>query len=359
MTWRRGMKPVMSVWVLLAASALAAPPATEEIGKWTKPAVPLLDNESAWAKLPPTTTRRGGPLPSWARMLAQALPNTTAAMLEFDRAHRLESPLEPKLRARLRWHIANANRCEYTRRTALLDLKNAGADAAEIVALEKQDASVFDRLPIDHKRALEFVKQATIKCVDVTDQQFENVRSMFGDKKTVAIVLLTAGANWQDRLFLSLGVPFEADGPMAALPVKFDKQVKPEDLPAAPERRPPTNPPAEEWTPEQAFDAEWGKRSLGELRGEVEKQKARPPRIRVPTAEEYLAATAKIPQRAGQKQQRRVPKIVWTLVCSGYQPELAAAWSGNTGAFRTDAKQDRVFEESLFWVVTRSIDCFY
>jgi len=27
--------------------------------------------------------------------------------------------------------------------------------------------------------------------------------------------------------------------------------------------------------------------------------------------------------------------------------------------FGQEAKQDRVFEESLFWVVTRSIDCFY
>ena len=43
----------------------------------------------------------------------------------------------------------------------------------------------------------------------------------------------------------------------------------------------------------------------------------------------------------------------------GYQPELAAAWSACTRAFREEAKQDRVFEESLFWVVTRTIHCFY
>ena len=28
-------------------------------------------------------------------------------------------------------------------------------------------------------------------------------------------------------------------------------------------------------------------------------------------------------------------------------------------AFGEEAKQDRVFEESLFWVVTRTIHCFY
>ena len=41
------------------------------------------------------------------------------------------------------------------------------------------------------------------------------------------------------------------------------------------------------------------------------------------------------------------------------QPELAAAWSGCMRAFEADAHLDEVFGESLFWVVTRSIHCFY
>ena len=52
-------------------------------------------------------------------------------------------------------------------------------------------------------------------------------------------------------------------------------------------------------------------------------------------------------------------RIKWSLVCMGYQPELASAWSACTRAFGEEAKQDRVFEESLFWVVTRTIHCFY
>jgi hypothetical protein len=52
-------------------------------------------------------------------------------------------------------------------------------------------------------------------------------------------------------------------------------------------------------------------------------------------------------------------RIRWSLVCMGYQPELAAGWSACTRAFAEEAKQDRVFEESLFWVVTRSLQCFY
>jgi alkylhydroperoxidase family enzyme len=351
---------MVTMHLLIAWTVLAAPPKLDQLtaaGVWTKPAVPLLANDAAWKHLPATTTPRAGPLPSWARMLAESLPNTTAAMLEFDRIHRKESPLDPTLRARLRWRIADANRCEYTKRVALLDLKNAKPAAGEVEALSKGDDASFASLPLRDRQALSFVKQLTLKGAELTDQQFADVLKGFGEKHTVAIVLLTAGANWQDKLFLSLGVPIEPDGPMAALDFRIDKSVSDENKPEAPERVLPTNAPREDWTPAEAFGSDWGERNLKELRGEMEKQKARAPRIRVPTAEEYLASTAKTPTKAGQP--RRVPKVIWTLVCSGYQPELAAAWGGNTGSFRTDAKQDRVFEESLFWIVTRSIDCFY
>jgi hypothetical protein len=127
----------------------------------------------------------------------------------------------------------------------------------------------------------------------------------------------------------------------------------------APKRAPPTVPgPAENWRPSEKLDPNWGRLSLAELRAAMANQKARQPRIRVPTKSEYEARNAVL-AKAGKRAKRPTPRIVWTLVCGGYQPELAAAWSHCTGSFRSDANQDRVFEECLFWIVTRSIDCFY
>jgi hypothetical protein len=48
----------------------------------------------------------------------------------------------------------------------------------------------------------------------------------------------------------------------------------------------------------------------------------------------------------------------WSLVTMGYQPEMAAAWSACTRAFAAEARQDQVFEESVFWIVTRVADAF-
>ena len=51
--------------------------------------------------------------------------------------------------------------------------------------------------------------------------------------------------------------------------------------------------------------------------------------------------------------------VAWSLTCVGYQPKLTLAWLHAMRTFGEEAKQDRVFEETLFWVVTRSLNCFY
>jgi hypothetical protein len=43
----------------------------------------------------------------------------------------------------------------------------------------------------------------------------------------------------------------------------------------------------------------------------------------------------------------------------GYQPEMTRAWFAVLYAFYDEAKPDRVFTNSVFWVVTRTNDCFY
>jgi alkylhydroperoxidase family enzyme len=52
-------------------------------------------------------------------------------------------------------------------------------------------------------------------------------------------------------------------------------------------------------------------------------------------------------------------RIRWSLLVSGRQPRLGPAWIKCLRIFEEEARQDRVFEESLFWVVTRSLRCFY
>jgi hypothetical protein len=101
-------------------------------------------------------------------------------------------------------------------------------------------------------------------------------------------------------------------------------------------------------------DPEWNEFDFDALQKGLREQKATAGRIRVPKYEEALP---RLP--AGYPKPKAPIRIRWSLGCFGYQPELAAAWSACTGAFREEAQQDRVFEESLFWIVTRTIHCFY
>jgi alkylhydroperoxidase family enzyme len=330
---------------LLIAATFAGPsraaPDPDESGSW-----PLLSNEEAWEFLPEALEGGGSRLPAWARSTARDLPRTTAAMLNLDRLHRTKSPLGPSLRGKMRWVAADANRCEYSRATAEADLRRSGVSEAEVADLKAGPG----RWPKNESDALDFALQMTVDASRVTDDQVADLKASYGDEKLVAMVLLLAAANFQDRLILGLGIPPEEGGPLPPVEVRFDPESSPRPVPTR------ANPadlrgPAE---PVTIDDPAWREFDFDALQKGLQDQKAAPGRIRVPSYDEVLA---RLPE--GYPQPKNPIRIKWTLVCMGYQPELAAAWSACTSAFREEARQDRVFEESLFWVVTRTIHCFY
>jgi len=76
--------------------------------------VALLTDAECWKRMPTLSAGGGQPLPNWVKAVATRLPRTAAAMLELDLAQRIKSPLDPSLRAKMRWVIAHANRCAYS-----------------------------------------------------------------------------------------------------------------------------------------------------------------------------------------------------------------------------------------------------
>ena len=307
--------------------------------------LPLPADKDAWAKLPKATVGAGAPLPNWAKAVVGHLPRTAAAMLELDAAHRTKSLLDPALRAKMRWAVAKANRCEYAQATALADLKRAaGADAVKTLTGAPAAWPAADREP------LEFARLLTVAAPTITDEQFAALRKTHGDKGVAAMVLLAAYGNFQDRLLLGLNIPLEADGPMAPAVIKFAPGAL-QVAPILPEQTAvPTLLPA--GTAVVPPDAEWAKLSYDDLQARLEKQRDRTPRLPIPTWE---STRKNLPPEAAVHPTR----IVWSLVCNGYAAELAVPWNISTRTMWAESRQDRVFEESLFWVQTRSIQCNY
>jgi alkylhydroperoxidase family enzyme len=307
--------------------------------------LPVLSDAEAWKRLPPVEEGSGQPLPGWARATAHALPRTTAAMLELDYRQRVGSPLDPKLRAKMRWVAGAVNKSPYGIAYALADLMRAGATEEEIKTLTGTGP-----WPEAEREALGFARKMTLAASTVTDEEVKRLRERYGDAQVVAMVQLLAYANFQDRLLLSLNLPVESGGPLPPLRVHFAKGTP---APAVPPRTKPATAVSEDKRKGPA-DPDWTKLDFAYLQKQLEGQRSREPRIPVPSWEEVKK---KMPPDAP------LPpgplRIRWSLVCYGYQPELAYAWTKCTRTFGEESGQDRVFEESLFWVVTRSLECFY
>ncbi|MDG3006925.1 carboxymuconolactone decarboxylase family protein [Paludisphaera sp. Pla2] len=342
-TMMKSDRKILASW--LAALMLATGSARAGGGD-EGPSTSLLDDLAGWKKLPAVALGGGGPLPSWAKAVAVRMPRTAAAMLELDLAQRVRSPLDPKLRASLRWVVARNNRCAYSEAYALADARRAGMDEESIRAVTGDPAN----WPAAYRDAMEFARLHTVDAPTIPDELFARLVETYGEKKAAAIVLLGAYGNFQDRVVLGLNLPMEPSGPLPPIDVAF--------APGAFQSQPLLPPQADlkplkdggETVVER--DPEWSKLSYDDLQSRLEGQRARTPRLPIPAWDEVKKGLP--PEFA-----TRPTRIVWNLVCSGYVPELAVPWSRATRTMWAEAKPDRVFEESLFWIQTRAVRCNY
>ena len=96
---------------------------------------------------------------------------------------------------------------------------------------------------------------------------------------------------------------------------------------------------------------EWSKTEFDQLNATLEKQKERKFRIPLPDKSAF--------ENLSPREKESAEKIRWNTISMGYQPEMTRAWFAPLYAFYDEAKVDRVFTNSMFWVVTRTNDCFY
>jgi len=330
---------------MLAPIVAAANPPDTSTGLAT-----MLTDAEAWKLMPKATAGSGQPLPSWARMMAGKLPRTTAAFLSLDLAQRTKSPLDPKLRAMMRWVSAQANQSEYAQAVALFDARRAGLDDASIASLRAGDDSKFSQ---PEREALEFARKMTVESASVTDEEFATLVKDFGEKKAASMVLLMAYANFQDRLLICLGALLEPNGPMAPVDVQFDATTfAGRPTPPQPIAKSPLPMPSGVDLVKDSED--WITTDYGSLQDRLENQRRRPTRLRIPAWEEVLAG---VPKGLFNKPSL----VVWNRVCLGYVPELAVPFEilMRTAGAEVGPRYDRVFGQGVFWVTTKAVDCSY
>ncbi len=298
------------------------------------PRLTPLANDVAWKKLP-DAPEKAEPLPVWARAMAGWQPITTARMLEVDAAHRTGDRLDARIRAVVRWAAADANRCEYAKAMAEADYRRAAGPTADLAVLMKAP----DKLPEVDRLGTAFARKMMLAASRVSDAEVKRLVELLGDERVVALVALLAHAGFQDRVLLALNVSPEPGGVPAPVTVKFGRPK-----PAA--HGTPTDPP--ELTTKTKPTADW---TLA--RTKLDEQKKRPGRIAVPTTEDVTKRLGKGHPALWQN------GIIWSRVCYWHQPELTDAWFDTANAFRQESGLDGVSGNSIFWVVTDALNCFY
>lgn len=340
------MKKTVGILAVVAASQIGISPAEQ-----ARLATPLSSAE-AWERLPKALAGEGKELPVWARLIAGDLPKTAAAFLELDLAQRAKSPIDPGLRAAMRWVAAHANGCAYAEAYAAADAARAGVSPERIAALGRQGYPGWSEKELG---ALEFAHGMTVDSASVTDGQFARLVADFGANPAASMVLLMAYANFQDRALLCLRAEVEPGGPQPAVEVTFDPETFRRRPPAAP--TPPVKP---ELLPPSGADLvvddddAWLALDYDELQTRLEVQRDKPTRLPIPAWE---AVAANLPADLGSKPS----DIVWYRIAFGYAPELAVPFERfmRTAGSEVVPSYDRVFGQSLFWITTKAVNCPY
>jgi alkylhydroperoxidase family enzyme len=313
-----------------------------------------MSNEEAWKLLPTATRGEGQPLPSWARMIAKELPKTTAAFLELDYAQRTAGPLEPRLRAAMRWTAARAIRSDYAIQAAKADGTRAGITAAQWASLEDGSRTGWSSRD---QAAIDFAHAMTVDSDGYSDELFAQLVQMFDQRQVASMVLHMAYANFQDRFLICLGAPFEAADAEPPLDVKFDPDtfvIKMSTPPAGASGKPkaPPQEPGEPNIIKHEKDYTW--LSYPDLQSRLAKQRARQTRLPIP---EWSELAGNLPEGLMEKPS----DIVWYRIAFGYAHELAVPFEiyMRTAGSEVSKNWDRTFGGSVFWIVTDAMKCPY
>lgn len=335
---------------LLAVAALAAALAHDPLGG---PLADPLTDAQAWARMPESSKGTGQPLPVWVRSIASQLPKTAAAFLELDTAQRTASPIDPKLRAAMRWVAAHANRCDYAQAVAASDAHRAGLSDDLLSALASDG---FPGWPAPERNALEFARLMTVDSDSIPDDLFESLADHFGPNQAASMVLLLAYANYQDRALLLLRAQVEPGGPLPPLEVSFDQSILGQRSGRSAVAPPFSSAPSPTGTDviDDASDSEWASLSYDDLQTRLEAQRAKPTRLSIP---DWPTVAKRLPKALAD----RPSDIIWYRIAFGYAPELAVPFEVlmRTAGAEAAGRYDRVFGQSLFWITTRAVRCPY
>ena len=350
----------LSLQIILFAIVLVAGVVPNSLSRSLRADWPIaVSNEEAWKLLPPSDGTRTEALPIWARMMVNELPRTTAAYLELDRSQRTLGAVAPGLRAACRWVAAKTSGCEYSQAVAQADGKLANVPAEKWASLEEGSWKVWSA---DERLALEFAKRMAIDSDEIPDEFFTDLVSKFGNEAAACMVLHSAYASFQDRFLLCLQITTDSSSGRPPVTARFDPAELVSTTTPPPKPSPSTNavspaqaePAAVLAKPSRLKSIEYTWLPFEGLQERLAQQRHRKTRLPIP---EWDAIAPKLPVGLMDKPSA----IVWYRIAFGYAAELAVPFEiyMRTAGSEVSKNWDRIFGNSIFWIVTDAMKCPY
>ncbi len=341
--------------ILLVAANFPHTPSQALRAEWPH----AVSNEEAWKLLPPSDGARTEALPIWARMMVSEMPRTTAAFLELDRSQRTLGAVAPGLRAACRFVAAKTNGCEYALAVARADGKLANVPPEKWASLEEGSWKVWSA---DERLALEFAKRMAVDSDGIPDDFFSDLVAKFGNEAAACMVLHSAYASFQDRFLLCLQITSDSSNGLSPMTARFDPAGLVSTTTPPPKPSPSTSavspaqadPVAAIAKPSRTRSIEYTWLPFEGLQERLTQQRHRKTRLPIP---EWDAIAPKLPVGLMDKPSA----IVWYRIAFGYAAELAVPFEiyMRTAGSEVSKNWDRIFGNSIFWIVTDAMKCPY
>lgn len=142
--------------------------------------------------------------PQWIQLLS-TLPKGGAERIASYQAVLDKGTLEPRTKAIIAYVGARHDRAWYALGHAMQRLKQVGFSDDQIFALDQPGKLESDA----DREVAKFARTITVDPALVTDDDFNRIRKLFGDKKTAEIVYVTTQAAFFDRLTEAAALPLE------------------------------------------------------------------------------------------------------------------------------------------------------
>jgi AhpD family alkylhydroperoxidase len=133
------------------------------------------------------------------------VPDITAAWRAYTGSLGSDAAVSQEIKLQISFAVSTSNGCRYCTLHQVLGLRRLGVSPEKLLQMQKDDSALTPRELV----AVKFARQLTRDPSSVTDRDYERIRTEFGERGALEVVLQTCNFAFMNRFTDNLGLPSE------------------------------------------------------------------------------------------------------------------------------------------------------